>query len=162
MSIQVRDVHKSFGNNSVLRGFSLNVTEGETVAVIGQSGVGKSVAIKHIVRLLEADSGSVHVDGQAVSDLDRTELAALRRRVGYVFQFSALFDSMTVAENIGMALARVPLMTPGEARTRTEECLHLVELDGFGDRFHLSPFPFGRPVPKRYIMQYSLQFPVNK
>ena len=135
MSIQVRDVHKAFGENSVLRGFSLEVTEGETVAVIGQSGVGKSVAIKHIVRLLDPDSGSVHVDGEDVAGLDRSELQAMRRKVGYVFQFAALFDSMTIARNIGMALDRVPDMTPEEAEVRTRECLEVVELSGYGDRF---------------------------
>jgi phospholipid/cholesterol/gamma-HCH transport system ATP-binding protein len=135
MSIDVKDVHKAFGENSVLRGFSLQVTEGETVAVIGQSGVGKSVAIKHIVRLLDPDSGSVHVDGEDISNLDRAELQAMRRTVGYVFQFAALFDSMTIARNIGMALDRVPDMTPEEAEVRTMECLELVELSGYGDRF---------------------------
>lgn len=135
MSIDVKDVHKAFGENSVLRGFSLQVTEGETVAVIGQSGVGKSVAIKHIVRLLDPDSGSVHVDGEDISNLDRAELQAMRRTVGYVFQFAALFDSMTIARNIGMALDRVPDMTPEEAEVRTTECLELVELSGYGDRF---------------------------
>lgn len=135
MSIDVKDVHKAFGENSVLRGFSLQVTEGETVAVIGQSGVGKSVAIKHIVRLLDPDSGSVHVDGEDISNLDRAELQAMRRKVGYVFQFAALFDSMTIARNIGMALDRVPDMTPEEAEVRTMECLELVELSGYGDRF---------------------------
>jgi phospholipid/cholesterol/gamma-HCH transport system ATP-binding protein len=135
MSIQVKDVHKAFGENSVLRGFSLEVTEGETVAVIGQSGVGKSVAIKHIVRLLDPDSGSVHVDGEDVAGLDRSELQAMRRKVGYVFQFAALFDSMTIARNIGMALDRVPDMTPEEAEVRTRECLEVVELSGYGDRF---------------------------
>ncbi len=135
MSIEVRDVHKAFGDNSVLRGFSLNVTEGETVAVIGQSGVGKSVAIKHVVRLLDPDSGSVHIDGMDIAQLERPALKALRRKVGYVFQFAALFDSMTIARNIGMALDRVPDMTPEEAEARTRECLELVELDGYGDRF---------------------------
>lgn len=135
MSIELRDVRKAFGDNSVLRGFSLSVTEGETVAVIGQSGVGKSVAIKHVVRLLVPDSGSVHVDGVDIADLDRPELQALRRKVGYVFQFAALFDSMTIARNIGMALDRVPGITADEADARISECLELVELDGYGDRF---------------------------
>jgi phospholipid/cholesterol/gamma-HCH transport system ATP-binding protein len=135
MSIEVRDIHKAFGDNSVLRGFSLNVTEGETVAVIRQSGSGKSVAIKHVVRLLDPDSGSVHIDGTDIAQLERHTLQALRRKVGYVFQFAALFDSMTIARNIGMALDRVPDMTPEEAEARTLECLALVELDGYGDRF---------------------------
>jgi len=134
VSIRLTDVHKAFGDKVILRGFSLEVLDGETLAVIGQSGVGKSVALKHAVRLLVPDRGRVEVDGKDVGSLGTAELYALRRTVGYVFQFSALFDSMTLAENINMALANVPLVTPGRARARIEECLGLVDLEGFGDR----------------------------
>jgi phospholipid/cholesterol/gamma-HCH transport system ATP-binding protein len=135
MSISLKDVHKAFGPKKVLEGFSLEVTDGETLAVVGQSGVGKSVALKHIVRLLRPDRGVVEVDGKDVADLTDEALYSLRRNVGYVFQFAALFDSMTVAQNIGMALARVPGMTSERSTQRVEECLAQVDLEGYGERY---------------------------
>ena len=90
MSIELSDVHKAFGTKQVLKGFSLKIEEGQTVSIIGGSGSGKSVALKHIVGLLRPDSGDVWVDGENVSRLDRGTLYELRRNVGYVFQFAAL------------------------------------------------------------------------
>src|SRR5256885_12966646 len=90
--IQLIDVHKAFGPKKVLQGFTLDVREGETMVIIGYSGTGKSVAIKHIVGLLEPDSGQVLVDGLDVPRLSRRELYQLRARIGYVFQSAALFD----------------------------------------------------------------------
>src|ERR1041384_4469036 len=100
MAILFRDVYKSFGTNAVLQGVSLEVREGETMVVIGYSGTGKSVALKHIVGLLEPDAGEVEVDGQVVHLLSRPELAEVRATIGYVFQFAALLDSLTVKENL--------------------------------------------------------------
>jgi len=134
MSIQLDDVHKAFGQREVLRGCTLEVREGETLAVIGGSGSGKSVMLKHIVRLLEPDHGEVRVDGRNVSSLSENELYELRRSVGYVFQFAALFDSMTVEENVGMGLRRMPGMTPAEIAGRVAECLRLVDLRGYESR----------------------------
>ena len=107
MSIILDGVSKAFGPKVVLEDVSLQVDEGETMAVIGASGVGKSVLLKTIVGLLEPDRGRVEVDGEVVTELTRERLFELRRRVGYVFQFAALFDSMTVAENLGMGLRRM-------------------------------------------------------
>ena len=135
MSIVLEDVHKAFGPKEVLRGFSLEVREGKTVSVVGGSGSGKSVALKHIVRLLEPDRGEVWVDGRDVGALSEEELYTLRRQVGYVFQFAALFDSMTVAENVGMGLLRIPGMSKDEIGRRVEECLRLVDLAGYGARY---------------------------
>lgn len=129
----MRDLHKAFGPKVILNGVSLTVHEGETLAVIGYSGVGKSVLLKSIVRLLEPDSGDVHVDGQDVSKLVRDELYDLRRRVGYVFQFAALFDSMTVFDNVAMGLRRIG-MPEGETVDRVAESLQLVEMSGYDDR----------------------------
>lgn len=134
MSIVLEDVHKAFGSKEVLRGFTLEVREGETVAVIGASGSGKSVALKHIVGLIRPDRGRVEVDGRSVPDLPQEALHELRRKVGYVFQFAALFDSMTIAENVGMGLRRVPGITEEEIRARVAESLAVVELSGFEDR----------------------------
>lgn len=135
MSIRLVDVHKAFGPKQVLKGFTLEIEEGQTLSVIGGSGVGKSVALKHIVRLIEPDQGEVWVDGLNVADLTQEELYVLRRDVGYVFQFAALFDSMTVQDNVGMGLKRIPGWNAARISERVAECLHLVDLDGYGDRF---------------------------
>jgi len=134
VSIRIWEVRKSFGARVVLDGVTLDVDAGETVAIIGFSGSGKSVLLKTIVGLLKPDSGAVFVDGQDVGALRREELYALRRQVGYVFQFAALFDSMTVEENVAMGLRRVPGMTEAQIRERVEESLRLVELEGYGAR----------------------------
>lgn len=102
--IQLTDIHKSFGPKTVLSGITMTVPTGDTVCVIGKSGCGKSVLLKHIVRLLTPDAGTVEVDGRDISALSRNELFALRRRIGYVFQGAALFDSLTVYENIIIGL----------------------------------------------------------
>jgi len=135
MSIRMVDVHKAFGDKQILKGFSLEIQEGQTISVIGGSGVGKSVALKHVVRLLSPDQGEVWVDGRDVSALSQEELYELRREVGYVFQFAALFDSMTVHDNVGMGLRRIPGWTPARITERVGECLHLVDLDGYEERY---------------------------
>ena len=135
MSIVLRDVHRAFGQNQVLRGLDLEVLDGETTSVIGFSGAGKSVVLKHMVGLIEPDSGDVVVDGQNLSELDVGELNALRRDIGYVFQFAALFDSMSIADNVAMGLRRIPGMYDDEIVSRVHECLALVELEGIEDRY---------------------------
>jgi phospholipid/cholesterol/gamma-HCH transport system ATP-binding protein len=131
VSIVLRGVSKAFGSKVVLRDVSLEVHEGETVAVIGASGVGKSVLLKTIVGLLEPDDGHVEVDDQVVTELTREALYQLRRQVGYVFQFAALFDSMTVEENLSMGLRRMTELGAEERRQRVAESLRLVELEGY-------------------------------
>jgi phospholipid/cholesterol/gamma-HCH transport system ATP-binding protein len=133
--IELVDVSKGFGSKQVLKGFTLTVKEGETVALVGFSGAGKSVALKQIVGLLKPDRGFVRVDGQNVGALSREQLYELRRNVGYVFQFAALFDSMTIAENLSMGLIKKGGFTPDQIRERIEESLRLVELPGYGPRF---------------------------
>jgi phospholipid/cholesterol/gamma-HCH transport system ATP-binding protein len=133
MSIQLDGVRKAFGPRVILNGITLTARDGETLAVIGYSGTGKSVLLKTIVRLLEADAGTVHVDGQDVAELRRRDLFALRQRIGYVFQFAALFDSMTVFDNVAMGLRRAGMREP-DVIERVHESLRLVEMDGFEDR----------------------------
>jgi len=133
MSIELRDVRKSFGRTVVLAGVTLDVQEGETLALIGYSGSGKSVLLKTIVGLLRPDAGTVKVDGAEVASLSRAELFELRRRVGYVFQFAALFDSMTVFDNVAMGLRRMKL-PQDEVAERVEEALARVDLAGYGAR----------------------------
>jgi phospholipid/cholesterol/gamma-HCH transport system ATP-binding protein len=132
--IVFRDVYKSFGPKKVLQGFSLDVREGETMVLIGGSGTGKSVVLKHIVGLLEPDSGEVEVDGYVVHDLDRNSLMAMRSTIGFVFQFAALFDSMTVRENISLGLKRQRI-PPHEIEVRVAESLAVVDLEGTEERY---------------------------
>jgi phospholipid/cholesterol/gamma-HCH transport system ATP-binding protein len=132
--ILLDDVHKAFGPKQVLRGFSLTVEEGNTVSLVGFSGAGKSVTLKHIAGLLNPDRGSVQVDGKEVPQLRRDELYEHRRQIGYVFQFAALFDSMTIAENLAMGLTKHGGYSREQIRERVSESLALVELDGFEER----------------------------
>ncbi len=132
--ILFRDLNKSFGPKDVLTGFSLEVPDGETTVVIGYSGTGKSVALKHVVGLLQPDSGGVEVDGNVVHDLDRDGLVALRSMIGFVFQFAALFDSMTVRENISLGLKRQKV-PEREIELRVQESLALVDMEGTEDRY---------------------------
>ncbi len=135
MSIQLDELRKSFDGKEVLRGFTLTVEDGETSAIVGPSGCGKSVLLKHLVGLLRPDGGTVFVDGQSVPELRKKELVRLRRRIGYVFQFAALFDSMTISANIAMGLRRLPGWDRKRIASRVEECLALVDLNGLGERY---------------------------
>ncbi|HEU4682717.1 MAG TPA: ATP-binding cassette domain-containing protein [Gemmatimonadales bacterium] len=131
--IVLDNLTKSFAGRTVLDGVSLEVPAGQNTVIIGPSGAGKSVTLKLIVRLLEPDEGRVLVDDANVQDMDRDELAALRGRIGYVFQFAALFDSMTVAENIRMGLAKRGY--PKDViHQRIEESLAVVDLSGTEDK----------------------------
>jgi phospholipid/cholesterol/gamma-HCH transport system ATP-binding protein len=133
--IQLKNIHKAFGDKKVLTGFSLDVAEGETMVIIGYSGSGKSVAIKHIVGLLDPDQGTVFVDDQEVPNLSRRELYALRQHIGYVFQFAALFDSMTVGENVAMGLLKQKQHSPEQVDERVHEVLELVDLPNVRDLY---------------------------
>ncbi|MDP9145617.1 MAG: ATP-binding cassette domain-containing protein, partial [Actinomycetota bacterium] len=127
--IALRGVHKRFGSQVVLDGVDLDVQEGETLALLGPSGTGKSVLLKHIIGLIRPDSGTVVVDDQHVGRLKRKELAALRSRIGYVFQNGALFDSMNVLENVRLGITDGDKYRDEEyARQRVAECLKLVNL----------------------------------
>jgi phospholipid/cholesterol/gamma-HCH transport system ATP-binding protein len=133
--IRLINIHKSFGPKRVLQGFTLDIGEGETTVVIGYSGSGKSVAIKHIVGLLEPDAGEVWVDGREVPKLPRRELYELRSHIGYVFQFAALFDSFSVGENVAMGLRKQGELRPHEIDVRVHEALELVDLPDVANRF---------------------------
>jgi len=132
--IEFQDLHKAFDGRPVLDGFTLRVQDGETTVIIGYSGTGKSVALKHVVGLLQPDAGDVIVDGRAVSTLDRAALTALRREIGFVFQFAALFDSMSVFDNIALGLRRRDL-SDDEIAARVREALALVDLTGAEERY---------------------------
>ena len=127
--IVLRGVHKRFGSQVVLDGVDLDVQEGETLALLGPSGTGKSVLLKHIIGLIRPDSGIVVVDDQDVGKLRRKELATLRSRIGYVFQNGALFDSMSVFENVRLGITDEDKFRDEDyARERVAGCLKLVNL----------------------------------
>ncbi len=129
--IEIKDLHKSFNNKQVLNGVNLEIKTGETIVIIGRSGCGKSVLIKHIVGLLTPDSGTVKVENQIVNELNEKELYGLRKKFGFLFQGAALFDSMTVEENISLPLVESDnVMTKNEITDAVKEKLELVEMPG--------------------------------
>src|SRR5262249_54876401 len=122
------DVHKSFDVMKVLDGVSFHVERGETFAILGPSGVGKTVTLTHVVGLLKPDSGRIIVDGEDITDMDESQLAAVRRKVQLVFQSGPLFDSLTVWENVAFPLADHGL-DEEELDRRVQEKLQLVEIE---------------------------------
>lgn len=128
--IEARNLKKSFGRQEVLTGVDLCIDKGESVVVIGRSGGGKSILLKHLVGLLQPDSGDVLIDGQSIVALNERQLLAVRHKFGMLFQSAALFDSMTVAENIGFPLRREKNLSASELDQRIGEALEMVELPG--------------------------------
>ena len=126
--IQLEHLHKSFGERHVLRDMSIDVDRGESLVIVGGSGTGKSVTLKHIIGLIRPDKGRIVIDGQDITHMKDVELNAFRRRFGMSFQEGALFDSMSVFENIAFPLRRHTKMTEEEIRARVEECLEDVHL----------------------------------
>jgi phospholipid/cholesterol/gamma-HCH transport system ATP-binding protein len=133
--IEFKDVHKAFAGKPVLRGMSLAVQRGEVLFVIGTSGVGKSVTIKHLIGLLRVDRGEIWFDGARVDQLRERELAPLRRRIGMVFQSSTLFDSMTLAENVALPLRKHQHMRHARALDEARKRLAQVYMADYADRF---------------------------
>ncbi|MEO6055548.1 MAG: ATP-binding cassette domain-containing protein [Gemmatimonadales bacterium] len=127
--IELRNIHKRFGKQVVLNGVDFEVREGETVALLGPSGTGKSVLLKHIIGLIKPDVGEIIVDGKDVGRLRRKELSELRSQIGYVFQNGALFDSMTVFENVRLGITDEDKYADMDyVRERITECIRLVNL----------------------------------
>ncbi|MFH1686822.1 MAG: ABC transporter ATP-binding protein [bacterium] len=133
--IQIQNVYKSFEKQTVLQGASLNIGRGQSIVVIGQSGCGKSVLLKHVIRLLEPDSGDVIVDGARLSDLKGQRLIDLRRRIGMLFQSAALFDSLSVAENVGLGLKESRRFGRDEIREVVLDKLEMVGLKSAADKY---------------------------
>jgi phospholipid/cholesterol/gamma-HCH transport system ATP-binding protein len=131
--IELKEVHKSFGKNHVLRGVNLEIGKGESVVIIGGSGSGKSVLLKHIIGLIRPDKGAVFVDKTDIAKLGENELNELRKRFGMLFQAAALFDSMSVWENVGFGLRRHTQLTDDEIKEIAVEKLKMVGLLGTED-----------------------------
>lgn len=128
--IECRDLFKSFGDKAVLRGLNLTVGQGETMVILGGSGSGKSVLLKHMNGLISPESGEVFVDGLEISRREESDLREVRKKVAMVFQGSALFDSLTVEENVAYPLNEHAALSPEKIRGRVGEILSLVGLEG--------------------------------
>jgi len=127
--IHVKELYKSFGNNHVLKGISFKINHGESVAIIGKSGIGKSVLLKHLIGLIQPDAGEVWVEEKLVNTLSFSQLQSVRAQCGMVFQFGALFDSMSVKDNIGLALSKLSGMNEIEVNQRISESLAEVGME---------------------------------
>ena len=132
--IETRAIVKSFGSQRVLDGVSLRIERGEAVVIIGRSGCGKSVLLKHLIGLLRPDAGQVLIAGQDITQLPERDLLQVRRKFGMLFQGAALFDSMTVSENIAFPLRRQGGLTEAEVIRRVDEVLEVVGLPGAGPK----------------------------
>src|SRR5882724_13277073 len=128
--IAVHGLEKRIGDQEILRGIDLEVARGETLAIIGRSGGGKSVLLKHLIGLMEPDAGEIWIEGQNIIGLTERQLGAVREKIGILFQGAALFDSMTVAENIAFPLREAGERNPKVLREKVREMLDVVELEG--------------------------------
>src|SRR3954468_24935566 len=151
--ISFRHVKKSFGDKSVLEDVSFDVQDGEVFFIIGQSGVGKSVLIKHLVGLLSPDGGEIWLDGEEVSRFDEEQMYPVRMKCAMVFQHSTLFDSMTCAENVALPLRKHKGLRPREALAEAPRRLTLVHMQDFADRF---PPELGDGMRKRVAIARAL------
>jgi phospholipid/cholesterol/gamma-HCH transport system ATP-binding protein len=133
--IRIEDLHKSFGSNKVIDGLTLSIGQGESIAVIGQSGTGKSVLLKHLIRLLDPDDGRIYFDNKDISRLHGDGLVAMRRRYGMLFQSAALFDSLTVSENVGLGLLESGKYLKSEIEIIVQDKLDMVGLAASADKY---------------------------
>ncbi len=132
--IEVRDLKKRFGRHSILDGVSFRIEKGESVVIICRSGGGKSVLLKHLIGLLKPDAGQVLIEGENIVPMNERQLLHVRRKFGMLFQSAALFDSMTVAENVGFAFRRDRSLPEKEIRRKVAEVLETVDLPGNEDK----------------------------
>lgn len=151
--IEIKNIKKTFNNHNVLNELSLKIDTGQTTVIIGCSGCGKSVLLKHIIGILEPDSGEVLIDGVDISKLKGKQLKNLRLKFGLVFQSAALFDSLTVEENVGFALKEHALMDKDAIKKRVRECLEVVGLVGVED---LMPQSLSGGMKKRVALARAI------
>ena len=151
--IEIVKLWKVFEDNEVLRGVNLTIGKGHTTAIIGSSGSGKSVLLKHIMGLMKPESGCVFLNGTCVTDLSYEQLKSIRKKMAMVFQGAALFDSMTVAENVGIGLYGHTDLNSKEIRKRVIECLEMV---GLYDIEKLSPAELSGGMKKRVAIARAI------
>ncbi len=153
--ISVKNVRKTFGDKQVLNGLNLEIPRGETLVIMGPSGCGKSVLLKIVTGLMAADSGEIWFDGTEISKLKAKKLNVIRRKIGMLFQSAALFDSMTVAENVAFMLDQHENLSPQETRKIVDEKLSLVDLDGIRE---MRPAELSGGMRKRVGLARALAF----
>ena len=151
--IQLDNVYKKFGSNQVLKGASLSIYQGEITTVIGKSGMGKSVLLKHIIGLLKPDSGRILFQGQPLYEMKRADIDKLKAKFSYVFQDTALFDSMSVYENIALPLKEATSLPKGEIRTRVRDKMKLFDLEGIDNNY---PSQLSGGMKKRVALARAL------
>ncbi len=151
--IQYKDIYKAFGKKSVLQGVDLDIHRGETIVILGGSGSGKSVLLKHTNGLLKPDKGDIFVDGERITEFDEVELIPVRRKIGVLFQGGALFDSMNVFDNVAYALREHTEMTEEQTAFRVREKLDLVELENVE---HLMPSDLSGGMKKRVALARAI------
>jgi phospholipid/cholesterol/gamma-HCH transport system ATP-binding protein len=151
--IEIRNLYKSFGTHKVLDGLSVTINEGETKVIIGRSGCGKSVLLKHIVGIMKPDSGTVKIEGQDITGLREKQLNRIRLDIGMVFQGGALFDSLNVQQNVGFVLYEYTDMQDEEIKKRVDEALSLVGLQGINN---MMPSDLSGGMKKRVSLARAL------
>jgi phospholipid/cholesterol/gamma-HCH transport system ATP-binding protein len=151
--ITIDHVQKGFNGNPVLRDVNMTIRTGETVVIIGRSGCGKSVLLKNIIGLLKPDAGNIYIDDIDITRLSHRELFELRRKFGMLFQNSALFDSMTVEENIALGLVENRIMSKQEASSRVRQCLEMVGLEGIEE---MKPADLSGGMKKRVALARAI------
>ncbi|WJJ95283.1 ABC transporter ATP-binding protein [Algibacter luteus] len=153
--LEIKDLRKSFGNNHVLNGFNLQLFEGENLVIMGKSGSGKSVMIKCLVGLMQADSGSIKVMGNDINTLNENDLNELRTEIGFLFQGSALYDSMTVRENLEFPLRRHKHKF-GIVKEKTPLVIEALESVGLVDAIDLMPAELSGGMQRRVALARTL------
>jgi phospholipid/cholesterol/gamma-HCH transport system ATP-binding protein len=152
-AVVLRGLHKSFGSQIVLNGMDLTVASGETLAVLGRSGTGKSVLLKQIIGLEKPDSGSILIHGQEITGLRLDAMNEIRKKMGFLFQHAALYDSLTVEQNVAFPLQRHTKMTPSEQGSRVKELLASVGMEG---DLHKMPSDLSGGMQKRVGLARAL------
>lgn len=151
--IQFNDVHKRFGDNAVLKGVELSIYHGQVTTIIGKSGIGKSVLLKHIIGLLTPDAGEILFEGRSINSMTAAERRTLKMKFSYMFQGNALFDSMTVYENVALPLKEKGRVPHNEIEARVREKLAQLDLKGIEDRY---PSQLSGGMKKRVAMARAL------
>ncbi|MBN1385241.1 MAG: ABC transporter ATP-binding protein [Elusimicrobia bacterium] len=151
--IKIENLHRSFGDNHVLKGVNLEIKDGETLTIIGGSGCGKSVLIKHIVGLLKPDSGRIYIDGTETTGLTEKPLSEVQKKFGFLFQSAALFDSLTVSDNVAFGLRNLKRLTEKDISEKVVKCLSMVGLQGIE---HMKPAELSGGMKKRVALARAI------
>ena len=144
--IRIENISKTFNDKIILNNISFTISKGESIAIIGQSGVGKSVLLKHINGLLRPDAGNIYIDNSAINNISFKELQLVRKKMAMVFQFGALFDSMNIGENIELAIKSLTKLSKEQTKSRIKKSLELVNLENIE---HLMPSEISGGMKKR-------------